>query len=108
MPEINALEPVSLRQVWPDEARDFTPWLAAHLHLLGAELNGGAAWEQGEDQSWVGLRTEAVTSDPMLNLEAVGQWIADNLLRLRAVVLPYLDQVMEDIATSSDDEEDAE
>ena len=39
MPEINALEPVSLRQVWPDEARDFTPWLADHLHLLGAELN---------------------------------------------------------------------
>ena len=113
MPEINALEPVSLRQVWPDEARagrvdiiaqqvstmakvvieNFTPWLADHLHLLGAELN----------------------------LEAVGQWIADNLLRLRAVVQPYLDQptylsfvdptpgrVMEDVATSSDDEEDAE
>ena len=56
----------------------------------------------------MGLQTEAVTSDPMLNLEAVGQWIADNLLRLRAVVQPYLDQVMEDVATSSDDEEDAE
>ena len=39
MPEINALEPVSLRQVWPDEARDFTPWLANHLSLLGAKLN---------------------------------------------------------------------
>ena len=39
MPEINALEPVSLRQVWPDEARHFTPWLADHLHLLGSELN---------------------------------------------------------------------
>ena len=75
---------------------------------IDAKLNGGAAWEQGEDQSWVGLQTEAVTSDPMLNLEAVGQWIADNLLRLRAVVQPYLDQVMENVATSSDDEEDAE
>ena len=39
MPEVYALEPVSLRQVWPDEARDFTPWLAKHLDLLGSELN---------------------------------------------------------------------
>ncbi len=39
MPEINALIPFSLRKVWPDEARDFTPWLAKHLHLLGSELN---------------------------------------------------------------------
>lgn len=27
-----------LRDVWPDEARDFTPWLAKHLSLLGEEL----------------------------------------------------------------------
>ena len=39
MPQINALEPVSLRQVWPDEARDFTPWMKDHLQMLGAELN---------------------------------------------------------------------
>jgi hypothetical protein len=38
MPEIHALVPVSLREAWPDEARDFTPWLAGHLELLGAEL----------------------------------------------------------------------
>ena len=38
MPEIHALTPVSLREAWPDEARDFTPWLAGHLELLGAEL----------------------------------------------------------------------
>ena len=38
MPEIHALETVSLREAWPDEARNFTPWLAGHLELLGAEL----------------------------------------------------------------------
>ena len=37
MPEIHALETVSLREAWPDEARHFTPWLADHLELLGAE-----------------------------------------------------------------------
>ncbi|MCY3692272.1 MAG: DUF4268 domain-containing protein [Chloroflexota bacterium] len=37
-PEIGKLEPVGLRSIWPDEARDFTPWLAQNLDLLGAEL----------------------------------------------------------------------
>ena len=37
-PEIHALETVSLREGWPDEARHFTPWLADHLELLGTEL----------------------------------------------------------------------
>ena len=73
---------------------------------IDAELNGGAEWEQGERESWVGLQTEAVISDPMLNLEAIGEWIAENLLRLRTVVQPYLDQVMNDVGTSGDDAED--
>ena len=38
MPEIHALEPVDLRDAWPNEAQDFTPWLVEHLELLGAEL----------------------------------------------------------------------
>ena len=38
MPEIHALEPVDLRNAWPNEAQDFTPWLVEHLELLGAEL----------------------------------------------------------------------
>ena len=82
--------------------------LTKHRAEIDAQLNGGAEWEQGEDQSWVGLQTEAVTSDPMLNLEAVGQWIAENLLRLRAAVQPYLDQVMADVGTSGDEAADAE
>lgn len=36
--EIHQLESVNLRTAWPDEARDFTPWLAKRLHLLGEAL----------------------------------------------------------------------
>jgi len=40
MHEIGSLENVSLREVWPDEARDFTPWVATNegLALLGEVL----------------------------------------------------------------------
>ncbi len=79
--------------------------LIQHRAEIDAELGSGVEWEQGENQSWVGLQTEAVTSDPMLNLEAVGEWIADNLLRLRTVVQPYLDQVMADAGGSPPDED---
>ncbi len=38
IPELGELELVPMREIWPDEAQDFTPWLARNLHLLGAEL----------------------------------------------------------------------
>ena len=40
MPEIDVtnLTPVNIRDVWPDEAADFTPWLGDNLHLLGQAL----------------------------------------------------------------------
>jgi len=39
MPEILSLKPVGLREVWPKEADDFTPWLAKNIERLGAELD---------------------------------------------------------------------
>jgi hypothetical protein len=35
---LGTLSRVDARTVWRDEARDFTPWLAVHLELLGQEL----------------------------------------------------------------------
>lgn len=37
--EIGRLEEVPLREVWPNEPRDFTPWLARHLDQLGEALH---------------------------------------------------------------------
>lgn len=76
--------------------------LTQHRAEIDAKLNGGVEWDLS-GYSWMGLRTEALTSDPMLNLAAIGQWIAENLLRLRDVAQPYLDQVMGDVGTLSDD-----
>jgi hypothetical protein len=38
---LGSLEPVDLRSIWPDEARDFTPWLAQEesLRRLSDALN---------------------------------------------------------------------
>lgn len=38
MPEIGSLTPVDIREVWPNEAADLTPWLAANPGFLGDEL----------------------------------------------------------------------
>ncbi len=35
---IGTIEEVAITNVWPHEARDFTPWLAENLPLLGKEL----------------------------------------------------------------------
>lgn len=38
MVQVHALTDVDIRTVWPDEARDFTPWLAENLDGLGKVL----------------------------------------------------------------------
>ena len=79
--------------------------LTQHRGQIDVELGGDTEWEQGVNQSWVGLQTQAVLSAPMINLEVVGECIAENLLRLRTVVQPYLDQVMNEGAISLDNED---
>ena len=46
----DGLEDVDLRSKWPNEAWDFTPWLAENLHLLGAELGLNLKHVQTERQ----------------------------------------------------------
>ena len=43
------LEPVGLREVWPDEARNFTPWLADNLDVLEKTLDIGLELERVEE-----------------------------------------------------------
>ena len=38
MPELGAIEQVDLRKLWPNEAVDFTPWLASEISRLGDAL----------------------------------------------------------------------
>ena len=36
--QLGQLERVDHREIWPDEARDFTPWLAENLDVLAKTL----------------------------------------------------------------------
>ena len=35
MPEFGELKPVDIRELWPNEAHHFTPWLADNIERLG-------------------------------------------------------------------------
>lgn len=91
--------------VYGAESQQIYHALIQHRAKIDAELDGGAEWEQEEGKSWMGLRREAVLRDPGLDLDSVGDWIAENLLRLRDVVQPYLDEMMIAADTSGDDED---
>lgn len=46
--ELATIERVDLKDIWPDEARDFTPWLAENLSLLGKTLGLDLELQQRE------------------------------------------------------------
>lgn len=48
MPELGELEDVDLRDVWPDESKDFTPWMASNLSLLNKTLGLALEFEAVE------------------------------------------------------------
>ena len=47
-PLLSRIERVSLREVWPDEGKDFTPWLADHITELGEALGISLETEEAE------------------------------------------------------------
>lgn len=48
MDTIGKLSPVEIRDVWPDEAKTFTPWLAENADLLGKALGMDLVHERTE------------------------------------------------------------
>ena len=76
---------------------------------IDAGLVGDAVWHQGDRNSSVMLETEAAAMGSEEDLENTRQWMADNLLRLQAVIQPHLDRAMGGQGVGEDnDPEEAE
>ena len=80
------IESVALREVWPNEASNFTPWLAEHITELGEAL--GIPLETGETESPVGSRsldilaTDTNSGHPVIIENQLSYSDGDHLSRL--------------------------
>ena len=54
-PESSQPERVNLRDIWPHEGYNFTPWLADNLDLLGKEVDMRLKLSQTEASGWAGF-----------------------------------------------------
>ena len=83
---LSRIEKVALRDVWPNEATDFTPWLADHITELGDAL--GIALETRERESPVGgrsldiLATDSSSGRPVIIENQLAYSDGDHLGRL--------------------------
>ncbi|MBN1121933.1 MAG: DUF4268 domain-containing protein [Anaerolineae bacterium] len=66
---VGKLQRVSLREVWPNEAYDFTPWLQENLDVLNEVLGlslGGAEREQAAGSFSLDLLAEDALGNPVI------------------------------------------
>ena len=70
-------EKLEVRSMWKDEARDFTPWLARNLHLLGRELDMKLELVQTEAQVGsfsLDILAKEVNTGEMVAIENQLEW----------------------------------
>ena len=78
-------KPVPLRRVWPDETRDFTPWLAENLHQLGKAIGMELSLIQAEAFGWAGfldILAQAADSTKVAIENQLGPSDSDHMARL--------------------------
>ena len=88
------------------DKQDIFDAFTQHRAEIDTKLNGETEWVEEGGQYWLWLQAEAVVDDLMSVPETVGQWITENLVRLKEVVQPYLDRVMAGIGTLSEGAEE--
>ena len=81
--ELGKLENVPVKDVWPSEPYDFTPWLAANLNLLGEVLHLDLKEIQQEAQVgafFVDILAEDAKSGVLVAIENQLEWTNDSHL----------------------------
>lgn len=84
------LKQLKLREVWPDEAENFTPWLAEHIHDLGEMLGMSLQLSPDSDTTSSGLRVKDTASGRNVLIESQLETTDDlNLGKMMASVAKF-------------------
>ncbi len=99
MIKFSELKQVPLREIWQHEASDFTPWLAKNIQKLGDAL--GMDLELVDREASVGdFSLDLLASE----LEGIKEWHIENLLKLKKVFQPEIEQALEALNSSKGEE----